>query len=116
MAIYIDGRMKNELDELLKAKPAESVTARDLYGLATMHYLDDEPMTTAAAFFELDDPSKPHKVLDFGAGFAGDARLMATEFPSCEITCVECQTRIHTAVRDCFFLTSCSLTLPLLAS
>ena len=57
MGIYIDGRTKNELDELLRTKPAAEVNARDLYALSCMHYMDDEPMQNAAAFFNLSDAS-----------------------------------------------------------
>ena len=90
MGIYIDGRTKNELDELLAAKKLE-ITARDLYGFSCMHYLDDGPMNEAASFFGLSrdasvDTDAPPKILDFGAGFAGDARVMASEFPGCELT------------------------------
>ena len=103
MGIYIDGRTKNELDELLAVKSQSEVTARDLYGFSCMHYLDDEPMNEAASFFGLsrdapaDADAPPKKILDFGAGFAGDARVMACEFPGSELTCVEVQPHIHAA-------------------
>ena len=103
MGIYIDGRTKNELDELLAVKSQSEVTARDLYGMSCMHYLDDEPMNEAASFFGLsrdapaDADAPPKKILDFGAGFAGDARVMACEFPGSELTCVEVQPHIHAA-------------------
>lgn len=103
MGIYIDGRTKNELDELLAAKKDAEITARDLYGFSCMHYLDDGPMNEAASFFGLsrddsvDTDAPPKKILDFGAGFAGDARVMASEFPGCELTCVEVQPHIHAA-------------------
>ncbi len=102
MGIYIDGRTKNELDELLRTKPAAEVNARDLYALSCMHYMDDEPMQNAAAFFNLSDASEgaSHKVLDFGAGFAGDARLIAEDHPACEVTCVEVQPHIHAAAEQ----------------
>ena len=53
MGIYIDGRVKNELDELLGTKPASDLTARDVHLIASMHYLDDQPMLRAAEFFGL---------------------------------------------------------------
>ena len=40
MGIYVDGRLKNELDELLKTKSSSDVTARDVYAMSCMHYLD----------------------------------------------------------------------------
>ena len=99
MGIYIDGRVKNELDELLGTKPASDLTARDVHLIASMHYLDDQPMLRAAEFFGLtakedadaggaskpsaDANASPNAVavsatgvktiLDFGAGLAGDA-------------------------------------------
>ena len=121
MGIYVDGRVKNELDELLSAKPAAELTARDVHLIASMHYLDDQPMLRAAEFFGLtakDDveaggPVKPHDattltaaasaaptaktILDFGAGFAGDARCLASEYADVRVTCVEVQRHIHDA-------------------
>ena len=120
MGIYIDGRVKNELDELLATKPASDLTARDVHLIASMHYLDDQPMLRAAEFFGLtakDDveaggPSEPldavaataedavstrKTILDFGAGFAGDARCLASEFADVRLTCVEVQRHIHDA-------------------
>mmetsp|Transcript_39176 Transcript_39176/g.97048 ORF Transcript_39176/g.97048 Transcript_39176/m.97048 type:complete len:306 (+) Transcript_39176:128-1045(+) len=105
MGIYVDGRTANELGELLKTKPAADVTARDLYNMSCMHYLEDEPMQRAAEFFELGDTgfasgaagSSPHTILDFGSGFAGDARLIAADYPRCKVTCVELQPHIHAA-------------------
>jgi hypothetical protein len=46
MGIYVDGRTKNELAELLASRSMtiEDVTPRDVYNLSAMHYLDDEPM------------------------------------------------------------------------
>ena len=99
--IYVDGRTANEMSELLKSKAVGEVTARDMYNFSCMHYLEDEPMKNAAQFFGLradtDDAtttsadvdaaatssssSCSHKILDFGAGFAGDARVMCAEYP-----------------------------------
>ena len=45
----------------------------------------------------MDADAPPKKILDFGAGFAGDARVMACEFPGSELTCVEVQPHIHAA-------------------
>jgi hypothetical protein len=53
MGIYVDGRVKNELDELLATKAASDLTARDVHLIASMHYLDDQPMLRAAEFFGL---------------------------------------------------------------
>ena len=103
MGIYIDGRTQNELRELLKTKEAAEVTARDLHRMSCMHYLDDKPMENAAALFGLkregstSDDRVPVNILDFGAGFAGDARLMSTEFSNCKVTCLEVQPHIHKA-------------------
>ena len=107
MGIYVDGRTKNEMGELLKTKTLGEVTARDMYNFSCMHYLDDEPMNAAAEFFGLtttsssssSSSSPSHKILDFGAGFAGDARVMCAEYPGCEITCVEVQPHIHEAAK-----------------
>lgn len=101
MGIYVEGRTKNELNELLKTKAIGELTARDMYNFSCMHYLDDEPMNAAVEFFGLskggDDAAAAAspKILDFGAGFAGDARVMCAEYPRCEITCVEVQPYIH---------------------
>lgn len=98
MGIYVEGRPKNELDEVLKSKSIDELTARDMYGFSCMHYLEDEPMNTAAAFFGLKkeaDAGPSCTILDFGAGYAGDARVIASEYPGCEITCVEVQSHIH---------------------
>ena len=106
MGIYVDGRLKNELDELLKTKSSSDVTARDLYAMSCMHYLDDEPMRHAAEYFGLATAGEdggsagPRKILDFGAGFAGDARVMAEDFAGCELTCVEVQPHIHAAAKN----------------
>ena len=120
MGIYVDGRVKNELDELLATKPASDLTARDVHLIASMHYLDDQPMLRAAEFFGLtakddveagglsepldavaataDDAASTRKtILDFGAGFAGDARCLASEFADVRVTCVEVQRHIHDA-------------------
>jgi sarcosine/dimethylglycine N-methyltransferase len=106
MGIYVDGRLKNELDELLKTKSSSDVTARDVYAMSCMHYLDDEPMRHAAEYFGLATAGEdggsagPRKILDFGAGFAGDARVMAEDFAGCELTCVEVQPHIHAAAQN----------------
>ena len=123
MGIYVDGRVKNELDELLSAKPAAELTARDVHPIAPMHYLDDQPMLRAAEFFGLtakedanvggaskpsaDATASPNAtavsatgvktILDFGAGFAGDARCLASEYADARVTCVEVQRHIHDA-------------------
>lgn len=104
MGIYIDGRTQNELRELLKRKGAGDVNARDLHKLSCMHYLEDEPLNNAAATFGLEkscsgseDGSSVVRILDFGAGFAGDARVMATEYSNCQVTCLEVQPHIHKA-------------------
>ena len=123
MGIYIDGRVKNELDELLGTKPASDLTARDVHLIASMHYLDDQPMLRAAEFFGLtakedadaggaskpsaDATASPNatavsatgvkSILDFGAGFAGDARCLASEYADVRVTCVEVQRHIHDA-------------------
>ena len=125
MGIYIDGRVKNELDELLGAKPASDLTARDVHLIASMHYLDDQPMLRAAEFFGLtakedadaggaskpsaDATASPNAtavsatgvktILDFGAGFAGDARCLASEYADARVTCVEVQRHIHDAAQ-----------------
>ena len=125
MGIYIDGRVKNELDELLGTKPASDLTARDVHLIASMHYLDDQPMLRAAEFFGLtakedadaggaskpsaDATASPNAVavsatgvktiLDFGAGFAGDARCLASEYADARVTCVELQRHIHDAAQ-----------------
>ena len=125
MGIYIDGRVKNELDELLGTKPASDLTARDVHLIASMHYLDDQPMLRAAEFFGLtakedadaggaskpsaDANASPNAVavsatgvktiLDFGAGFAGDARCLASEYANVRVTCVELQRHIHDAAK-----------------
>ena len=101
MGIYVDGRTANELNELLKRKSASAITSRDLHALSCMHYLDDEPMREAAAHFRLADADAnggtPRTVLDFGAGYAGDARVLADEYPGVLVTCVEVQRHIHDA-------------------
>ena len=101
MGIYVDGRTANELNELLKRKSASAITSRDLHALSCMHYLDDEPMREAAAHFRLADADAnggtPRTVLDFGAGYAGDARVLAAEYPGVLVTCVEVQRHIHAA-------------------
>ena len=101
MGIYVDGRTANELNELLKRKSASAITSRDLHALSCMHYLDDEPMREAAAHFRLADADvnggTPRTVLDFGAGYAGDARVLADEYPGVLVTCVEVQRHIHDA-------------------
>ena len=125
MGIYIDGRVKNELDELLGTKPASDLTARDVHLIASMHYLDDQPMLRAAEFFGLtakedadaggaskpsaDATASPNatgvsatgvkSILDFGAGFAGDARCLASEYANVRVTCVELQRHIHDAAK-----------------
>ena len=114
MGIYVDGRVKNELDDLLGTKPASELTARDVHLIASMHYLDDQPMLRAAEFFgltakedvEVNAPATPHDatdaaktILDFGAGFAGDARCLASEYANVRVTCVELQRHIHDAAK-----------------
>jgi SAM-dependent methyltransferase len=128
MGIYVDGRVKNELDDLLRTKNVTELTARDVHLISSMHYLDDQPMLKAAEFFELEKrdgtdgdgggggggentasesdasslhskqpSSSPKTILDFGAGFAGDARCLASEFQDTCVTCVEVQRHIHDA-------------------
>lgn len=97
MGIYVDGRVGNELNELLKEKTPEEITARDLYHLSCMHYLNDEPLSKALEYFGVGaSERKSHNILDFGSGFAGDARVLADEY-GCNVTCVELQPHIHAA-------------------
>ncbi|MDA9098890.1 methyltransferase domain-containing protein [bacterium] len=124
MGIYVDGRVKNELDEMLVTKKATELTARDVHLMSSMHYLDDEPMLRAAEFFNLvrrdegagegggggaereggDAAQISHsmlhsRILDFGSGFAGDARCFASEYQNTHVTCVEVQKHIHDAAQ-----------------
>ena len=59
---------------------SEEITARDLYNMSCMHYLDDEPLSKAVEYFGVGAKSgggESSKILDFGSGFAGDARVLA---------------------------------------
>eukprot|EP00854_Cymbomonas_tetramitiformis_P005482 gene5482-6646_t len=70
MGIYIDGRVGNELREMLSCRGGwDGITVEDVHSCTQMHYLGKEPIEKAAEFFNL-HVENPHRVLDFGAGFA----------------------------------------------
>jgi SAM-dependent methyltransferase len=99
MGIYVEtptgDRVGNELREMQKEQGGDStlMTPRDVYLASSMHYLNDEPLEQMNKLFNLED-GQAHRILDFGAGYAGDARIFANERTS--VTCVEIQKHIHT--------------------
>lgn len=68
MAIYNRGRVANELHELEHA----TKTPSKFYTITSMHYLGSEPLECIVKIFKFTG-EKRHTVLDFGAGYAGDA-------------------------------------------
>ncbi|KAK3259795.1 hypothetical protein CYMTET_31213 [Cymbomonas tetramitiformis] len=94
MGIYIDGRVGNELREMLSCRGGwDGITVEDVHSCTQMHYLGKEPIEKAAEFFNL-HVENPHRVLDFGAGFAGDSRVLAARY-GCHVSCVDIQPHVH---------------------
>ena len=114
MGIYLDGRLGNELRELEAARAGDAgwkLRAADLYALATMHYLGEEPLERMALACALEaraagdcgsaggggegGPTIKH-ILDVGSGYGGDANLLAERY-ACRVTALELQSHISQA-------------------